>query len=168
MALQGNLDPLTLLTDPATIEREATAIVRAAGPAPGHIFNLGHGIVQQTPPEHVGVLVETVHRESRALRQASRATDFRVFLTPVLDKRRGPEFSGAYLCTSVVKGPAAAPAQAIKGMGSQLPDFKLDKIYDRFAADRRSAPSGASSGLRRERSLTHKVIHSGCVLFFGS
>ena len=70
VALQGNLDPLTLLTDPATIEREATAIVRAAGPAPGHIFNLGHGIVQQTPPEHVGVLVETVHRESRALRQA--------------------------------------------------------------------------------------------------
>jgi uroporphyrinogen decarboxylase len=70
VALQGNLDPLTLLTDAATIEREATAIVRAAGPAPGHIFNLGHGIVQQTPPEHVGVLVETVHRESRALRQA--------------------------------------------------------------------------------------------------
>jgi len=71
VALQGNLDPLTLLTDPATIEREATAIVRAAGPAPGHIFNLGHGIVQQTPPDHVGVLVETVHRESRLLRQAS-------------------------------------------------------------------------------------------------
>jgi uroporphyrinogen decarboxylase len=71
VALQGNLDPLILLTDPATIEREATAIVRAAGPAPGHIFNLGHGIVQHTPPDHVGVLVETVHRESRLLRQAS-------------------------------------------------------------------------------------------------
>ena len=71
VALQGNLDPLVLLTDPATIEREATAIVRAAGPAPGHIFNLGHGIVQQTPPEHVAVLVETVHRESRAMHAAA-------------------------------------------------------------------------------------------------
>jgi uroporphyrinogen decarboxylase len=56
------------LTDPETVAREATAVVRAAGPAPGHIFNLGHGIVPKTPPEHVAVLVETVHRESRALR----------------------------------------------------------------------------------------------------
>jgi uroporphyrinogen decarboxylase len=55
----------------ATVEREATAVVRAAGPAPGHVFNLGHGIVPGTPPEHVGVLVETVHRESRALRAAA-------------------------------------------------------------------------------------------------
>jgi uroporphyrinogen decarboxylase len=68
VALQGNLDPLVLLTDPETVAREATAVVRAAGPAPGHIFNLGHGIVPKTPPEHVAILVETVHRESRALR----------------------------------------------------------------------------------------------------
>ena len=45
VALQGNLDPLVLLTDAATVAREATAVVRAAGPAPGHVFNLGHGIV---------------------------------------------------------------------------------------------------------------------------
>jgi len=69
VALQGNLDPTVLLTDPATVAREAAAIVRAAGPAPGHIFNLGHGIVHTTPPEHVAVLVETVHRESRELRE---------------------------------------------------------------------------------------------------
>jgi uroporphyrinogen decarboxylase len=71
VALQGNLDPLVLLTDPATVQREAIAIVRAAGPAPGHIFNLGHGIVPATPPENVGVLVEAVHRESRAIRAAA-------------------------------------------------------------------------------------------------
>ncbi|MDR0769749.1 MAG: uroporphyrinogen decarboxylase [Burkholderiales bacterium] len=71
VALQGNLDPLTLLTDPATVARAAEAVVRAAGSAPGHIFNLGHGIVPQTPPENVGVLVETVHRVSREMRQAS-------------------------------------------------------------------------------------------------
>jgi uroporphyrinogen decarboxylase len=71
VALQGNLDPLVLLTDPITVEREAEAIVEAAGPAPGHVFNLGHGIVPSTPPEHVAVLVDTVHRASqreRALR----------------------------------------------------------------------------------------------------
>jgi uroporphyrinogen decarboxylase len=68
VALQGNLDPLVLLTDPDTVAREAAAVVAAAGPAPGHIFNLGHGIQPTTPPEHVAVLVETVHRTSRAMR----------------------------------------------------------------------------------------------------
>jgi uroporphyrinogen decarboxylase len=47
------------------VAREAEAVVRAAGPAPGHIFNLGHGIVPKTPPENVAALVETVHRVSR-------------------------------------------------------------------------------------------------------
>lgn len=65
VALQGNLDPLVLLTDPDTVRREAAAVVRAAGPAPGHIFNLGHGIVPATPPENVAALVDAVHRESR-------------------------------------------------------------------------------------------------------
>jgi uroporphyrinogen decarboxylase len=68
VALQGNLDPAVLLTDPDTVVREATAIVRAAGPAPGHIFNLGHGIVPGTPPANVGALVAAVHRESAATR----------------------------------------------------------------------------------------------------
>ena len=47
------------------VEREAYAVVDAAGPAPGHIFNLGHGIVPTTPPENVAALVEAVHRRSR-------------------------------------------------------------------------------------------------------
>jgi uroporphyrinogen decarboxylase len=68
VALQGNLDPLVLLTDPAVVRREAAAVVRAAGPAPGHIFNLGHGIVPATPPANVAALVEAVHSESLAAR----------------------------------------------------------------------------------------------------
>ena len=56
VALQGNLDPLVLLTDPETVAREAIAVVEAAGPAPGHIFNLGHGIVPRTPPDNVAAL----------------------------------------------------------------------------------------------------------------
>ena len=70
VALQGNLDPLILLTDPATIEREAGRIIADAGSAPGHIFNLGHGIVPGTPPENVGALVDAVHRISRETRAA--------------------------------------------------------------------------------------------------
>jgi uroporphyrinogen decarboxylase len=65
VALQGNLDPLVLTTDVATVEREARAVVEAAGREPGFIFNLGHGIVPQTSPELVGALVAAVHRESR-------------------------------------------------------------------------------------------------------
>jgi uroporphyrinogen decarboxylase len=65
VALQGNLDPLVLLTDAETVAREAAAVVHAAGPAPGHIFNLGHGIVPSTPPDNVAALVESVHRASR-------------------------------------------------------------------------------------------------------
>jgi uroporphyrinogen decarboxylase len=65
VAFQGNLDPLVLLTDVPTVEREAAAVVAAAGGRPGHVFNLGHGIVPSTPPEHVAALVDTVHRESR-------------------------------------------------------------------------------------------------------
>ena len=68
VALQGNLDPLVLLTDPKVVQREAAAVVRAAGSDPGHIFNLGHGIVPATPPDNVAALIEAVHRESLATR----------------------------------------------------------------------------------------------------
>jgi uroporphyrinogen decarboxylase len=71
VALQGNLDPLVLLTDPVTVAREAVAVVRAAGSAPGHIFNLGHGVVPGTPVENVAALVRAVHDESRAIRAAA-------------------------------------------------------------------------------------------------
>jgi uroporphyrinogen decarboxylase len=65
VALQGNLDPLALLTDPQTVEGATVAIVEAVGPAPGYVFNLGHGIVPATPPENVDALVRAVHRASR-------------------------------------------------------------------------------------------------------
>jgi uroporphyrinogen decarboxylase len=71
VALQGNMDPLVLLTDPDTVRREATAIVRAAGPSPGHVFNLGHGIVPATNPDHVAALIDAVHSESLAARASA-------------------------------------------------------------------------------------------------
>jgi uroporphyrinogen decarboxylase len=73
VALQGNLDPLVLLTDRETVTREATAVVRNAGPAPGYIFNLGHGIVPGTPPDHVAALVDAVHNVDAGVPEGSRA-----------------------------------------------------------------------------------------------
>ncbi|GIU91641.1 MAG: uroporphyrinogen decarboxylase [Acidimicrobiia bacterium] len=60
VAVQGNLDPAVLLTDPDTIRRTAARVLEEAGGRPGHVFNLGHGIHRDTPPEHLQVLVETV------------------------------------------------------------------------------------------------------------
>ncbi len=65
VALQGNLDPLVLTSNPDAVLREVRAVMRAAGDAPGFVFNLGHGIVPQTPPDHVALLVDCVHAESR-------------------------------------------------------------------------------------------------------
>jgi uroporphyrinogen decarboxylase len=59
--LQGNLDPGVLLAPPAEIERAIAALLRA-GSGGGHIVNLGHGILPQTPPEHALWFVETVKR----------------------------------------------------------------------------------------------------------
>jgi uroporphyrinogen decarboxylase len=76
VALQGNLDPKVLFAPPEAVAAEARAVLdsfgalqRADGRWGGHVFNLGHGIDQYTPPEHVAALVETVHDHSRRLRQ---------------------------------------------------------------------------------------------------
>lgn len=69
VALQGNLDPNVLFADPQTVANETRKVLDAFGPAnTGHVFNLGHGISQFTPPEHVTALVETVHSYSRQQR----------------------------------------------------------------------------------------------------
>jgi uroporphyrinogen decarboxylase len=62
--VQGNLDPTTLLADQATIRRRAKEILDQAAGRPGHIFNLGHGVLPPTPPENVIALVEMVHEMS--------------------------------------------------------------------------------------------------------
>jgi uroporphyrinogen decarboxylase len=68
VALQGNIDPSVLFAPPSTIRIEARAVLDSFGNHPGHVFNLGHGISQLTPPEHVAELVDEVHRHSRAIR----------------------------------------------------------------------------------------------------
>ena len=75
-ALQGNIDPNILFAPPAQIAQEVRRVLDSFGQphtdrtqtGPTHIINLGHGISQYTPPEHVAALVETVHSHSRALR----------------------------------------------------------------------------------------------------
>ena len=77
-ALQGNIDPNVLFAPPEAIRAEVRRVLDsfgrphtyAAAPGSTHIFNLGHGISQFTPPEHVAHLVDEVHAHSRRLRAA--------------------------------------------------------------------------------------------------
>jgi len=64
-ALQGNLDPGVLHGAPDRLRAEAGNVLAAFGSGSGHVFNLGHGISQYTPPENVGILVDAVHELSR-------------------------------------------------------------------------------------------------------
>ncbi|MES2956794.1 MAG: uroporphyrinogen decarboxylase [Pseudomonadota bacterium] len=80
VALQGNLDPMVLFGGEDAVRTEARRVLDAFGPPlrsagghDGHIFNLGHGIHQLTPPDSVAALVDEVHRHSRALRAAGAA-----------------------------------------------------------------------------------------------
>ena len=65
VALQGNLDPAVLFAPAEVVQRETEKILAAFGNGSGHVFNLGHGISQFTPPEAVKVLVDCVHQSSR-------------------------------------------------------------------------------------------------------
>ena len=64
VAVQGNLDPAVLLSSSGEIRRAAKAILDGAALRPGHIFNLGHGVHQETPVENVRALVDMVHELS--------------------------------------------------------------------------------------------------------
>ncbi len=64
VAVMGNMDPIVLYTSPEEIRAQVQAILDKAGGRPGHIFNLGHGILPDMPPEHVAELVDAVHELS--------------------------------------------------------------------------------------------------------
>ncbi len=66
VAVMGNLDPTTLLAAPPVFEREAARILAEANGRPGHVFNLGHGILPITPVDHVVRLIEFVHAHRAA------------------------------------------------------------------------------------------------------
>jgi len=61
VAVQGNLDPVVLFGDLPEIRKRAIEVLDQAGGRPGHIFNLGHGVLPDMKPEHVKALVEIVH-----------------------------------------------------------------------------------------------------------
>ena len=78
VAVQGNLDPNVLFAPPDAVREQVRAVLdsfgnprRADGSWDGHVFNLGHGISQFTPPDHVTALVDEVHAHSRRLRNAA-------------------------------------------------------------------------------------------------
>jgi uroporphyrinogen decarboxylase len=65
VGIQGNLDPAVLIGPPERIESRVAAILHTVGGRPGHIFNLGHGVLPQTPEENVVTMVQAVHRLSK-------------------------------------------------------------------------------------------------------
>lgn len=69
VALQGNLEPGVLRASPAVIRAEVQRVLAAYGHGSGHVFNLGHGITPDIPPEHVTALVDAVHEFSPAYHQ---------------------------------------------------------------------------------------------------
>ena len=64
-AVQGNLDPTVLFAPRAIIETHAARVLSAAGGRAGHIFNLGHGILPETPVDAVKALIDFVHEPGR-------------------------------------------------------------------------------------------------------
>jgi len=66
VALQGNMDPAILLASPEVIREQAAATLAAFGHGEGHVFNLGHGITPDVPPEHLGALVRAIQELSPA------------------------------------------------------------------------------------------------------
>lgn len=65
VALQGNLDPAILLSKPEAIEKEVANILASYGHGAGHVFNLGHGITQWTPPENAACMLNAVRELSK-------------------------------------------------------------------------------------------------------
>ncbi|HEX4919915.1 MAG TPA: uroporphyrinogen decarboxylase family protein, partial [Candidatus Bathyarchaeia archaeon] len=65
VAIQGNLDPATLLGSRGLVEARAGEILSRVGGRPGHVFNLGHGVLPETSPDMARGLVEFVHKTSQ-------------------------------------------------------------------------------------------------------
>jgi uroporphyrinogen decarboxylase len=88
-AVQGNLDPVALFAPRAELERRVDDVLCRAGGRPGHIFNLGHGILPHTPVDQVRAVVEMVHEKSGRSWQASESSAQGVSQAPHL--RAGSE-----------------------------------------------------------------------------
>jgi uroporphyrinogen decarboxylase len=70
VALQGNLDPCVLYAPPAQIHAQVEKVLASYGKAPGHVFNLGHGIHPEIDPGHVAAMVDAVHELSPRYHEA--------------------------------------------------------------------------------------------------
>ena len=71
VALQGNLDPCMLYAEPEVIRREVKRCLAEFGHGPGHVFNLGHGVQPETPPESVETMIQALHESSPAYHDAT-------------------------------------------------------------------------------------------------
>jgi uroporphyrinogen decarboxylase len=69
VAIQGNLDPAVCLAPWEAVEKKASTVLRRAAGRPGHIFNLGHGVLPETPPETLERLVDLVHERTEGVQE---------------------------------------------------------------------------------------------------
>ncbi len=146
VALQGNLDPHGAAEHAGSgAKRQRVPSSTEPVPAPGHIFNLGHGILPATPPENVAALVEAVHDDSRALRASievtsgnSRRNPRQCWVCEGLDKTRKPASPG-HLCTVAASRPPREDAWR-DGSAGQLHNYLICNKYFVFL------PGGAQIG----------------------
>jgi uroporphyrinogen decarboxylase len=75
VAVQGNLDPTLLFAPRPEIKRRVHDILRRADGRPGHIFNLGHGILQHTPVDNVKAVVDMVHEYTQGRAEGTAKSD---------------------------------------------------------------------------------------------
>jgi uroporphyrinogen decarboxylase len=61
VAIQGNMDPVSIYADLPILKQRVADVLKSAGGRPGHIFNLGHGVMPDMNPDHVKAVVEFVH-----------------------------------------------------------------------------------------------------------
>lgn len=136
VALQGNLDPMTLFGGAQAVRAEARRTLDAFGPVGkgGHVFNLGHGISQYSPPEVVSELVDEVHTYSRALHAGKWALRFQT------------AWEGAAV-------PSCAQQRKVSGKPQNLPRsleniYKLMNTKEKYELIADAKPSQAGTTLK--------------------
>ena len=166
ICLQGNLDPIMLVAGGPALEREATRILDKLGHG-SFVFNLGHGVVPQTPPDHVAQLVEIVRNWKPGAHDIGHENRDH----PVQSRRPGFARGGAAVPAQPVQRsrdhhPAALAAPAARQLHRQPPraegeeDLRPDRR--RLADPRPDRGAGARAGRGARRRSTNGAAMSAC------
>src|SRR3569833_745475 len=154
VALQGNMDPCVLYASPDRIRAEVATILKSYGAAPGHVFNLGHGIHQHVNPEHVKVMVDSVHELSAPYHRCSQARHCGVRSTRIPGASRDRTFRTLAEHGSLQRG-HVQPHHRLSGAPASSMEIRAD-IYPAY---RRTA--AALPGVQCARPRSRQVRPDG-------